>query len=55
VLPLDVLIIRACPAAVVGLVAGAWLPARWAIVLAVGVLYVLLLVARRPVSKWPPA
>jgi hypothetical protein len=55
VLPLDVLVIRGCLAAIVGLVAGAWLPGRWAIVVGLIVLYVLLVVARKPVTKWPPA
>lgn len=54
-LPLDVLLIRGSLAALVGLVAGAWLPARWALVAGVAVLYVLLTVARKPVTKWPPA
>jgi type IV secretory pathway TrbD component len=55
VLPLDVLVIRATLAAIVGLVAGEWLPARWSIVVGLVVLYVLLVVARKPVTKWPPA
>jgi len=55
VLPLDVLVIRGTLAAIVGLVVGAWLPARWAIVVALVVLYVLLVVARKPVKQWPPA
>lgn len=54
-LPLDVLLMRGCLAAVVGLVAGAWLSWRWTLVVAVVVLYVLLVVARKPVNKWPPA
>jgi type IV secretory pathway TrbD component len=55
VLPLDVLVIRSTLAAVVGLVAGEWLSWRWALVVGLVVLYVLLSVARTPVTKWPPA
>lgn len=54
-LPLDVLILRGTLAAIAGVVAGAWLPWRWALLVGLVALYVLLVVARKPVTKWPPA
>lgn len=54
-LPLDVLVIRGTLAAIAGLVAGAWLPWRWALVVGLAVGYGLLVVARKPVNRWPAA
>ena len=54
-LPFDVLLIRGCLAAIAGLVAAAWLSPRSAVLVGLVVLYVLLVVARKPVNKWPPA
>lgn len=52
--PLDVLVQRATLAVLVGFLADVWLPRHWAIFVGVLAFYVLLVVGRKPVSKWPP-
>lgn len=54
-LPLDVLVMRAALAVLVGFLADVVLSRHWAIFVGVLAFYVLLVVARKPVSKWPPA
>jgi hypothetical protein len=54
VLPLDVIVMRAALAVLVGFLADVVLPRHWAIFVGVLALYVLLAVARKPVKQWPP-
>jgi hypothetical protein len=54
VLPLDVLVQRAALAVLIGFGADVVLARHWAIFVGVLAFYVLLVVGRKPVSKWPP-